>query len=32
MSHDQVTRWLSRSCLDSEQVWVQGKPLIRRAE
>ena len=32
VSHDQVTRWLSSSYLDSEQVWAQAKPLIRRAE
>ena len=32
VSHDQVTRWLSSSYLDSEQVWWQAKPLIRRAE
>ena len=32
VSHDQVTRWLSGSYLDSAQVWAQAKPLIRRAE
>lgn len=32
VSHDQVTRWLSGSYLDSTQVWAQAKPLIRRAE
>ena len=32
VSHDQVTRWLSTSYLDSEQVWAHAKPLIRRAE
>ena len=32
LSHDQVTRWLSSSYLDSTQVWAQAKPLIRRAE
>ena len=32
VSDDQVTGWLSRSYLDSEQVWAQAKPLIRRAE
>ena len=32
VSHDQVTRWLSRSYLDSAQVWARAKPLIRRAE
>ena len=32
VSHDQVTRWLSTSYLDSAQVWAQAKPLIRRAE
>ena len=32
VSHDQVTRWFSRSYLDSAQVWAQAKPLIRRAE
>ena len=32
VSHDQVTRWLSTSYLDSEQVWAQAKLLIRRAE
>jgi len=32
LSHDQVTRWLSTSYLDSTQVWAQAKPLIRRAE
>ena len=32
VSHDQVTRWLRTSYLDSAQVWAQAKPLIRRAE
>jgi len=32
VSHDQLTRWLSTSYLDSEQVWAHAKPLIRRAE
>ena len=32
VSHDQVTRWLSTSYLDSTQVWAQAKPLIRLAE
>ncbi|WP_141764570.1 transposase, partial [Hymenobacter glacialis] len=32
VSHDQVTRWLSSSYLDSEQVWKQAKPVIRAAE
>ena len=32
VSHDQVTRWLSGSYLDSTQVGAQAKPLIRRAE
>lgn len=32
VSHDQVTRWLSGSYLDSEQVWGQANPLIRQAE
>lgn len=32
VSHDQVTRWLSTSYLDSDQVWALAKPLIRRAE
>ena len=32
VSHDQVTRWLSSSYLDSEQVWGQAKPVIRAAE
>ena len=32
VSHDQVTRWLNSSYLDSEQVWAHAKPLIRRAE
>ena len=32
VSPDQVTRWLRTSYLDSEQVWAQAKPLIRRAE
>ena len=32
VSHDQVTRWLSTSYLDSTQVWAQAKPLIRQAE
>ena len=32
VSHDQVTRWLSTSYLDSAQVWGHAKPLIRRAE
>ena len=32
VSHDQVTRWLRTSYLDSEQVWAHAKPLIRRAE
>ena len=32
VSHDQVTRWLSASYFNSEQVWAQAKPLIRRAE
>ena len=31
VSHDQVTRWLSTSYLDSKQVWAHAKPLIRRA-
>ena len=32
VSHDQVTRWLTNSYLDSQQVWAAAKPLIRRAE
>ena len=32
VSHDHVTRWLSTSYLDSEQVWAHARPLIRRAE
>ena len=32
VSHDQVTRWLRTSYLNSAQVWAQAKPLIRRAE
>ena len=32
VSHNQVTRWLSTSYLDSEQVWARAKPLVRRAE
>ena len=32
LSHDQVTRWLSRVDLDSRQVWAHAKPLIRQAE
>ena len=32
VSHDQVTRWLSTSYLDSDQVWALAKPLIHRAE
>ena len=32
LSHDQVTRWLSRVHLDSRQVWGHAKPLIRQAE
>ena len=32
VSHDQVTRWLRSSSLDSEQVWAHAKPLIRWAE
>ena len=32
ISHDQVTRWLSRVYLDSRQVWGHAKPLIRRTE
>jgi len=32
VSHDQVTRWLSTSYLDSAQVWAHAKPLIRQAE
>jgi hypothetical protein len=32
VSHDQVTRWLTHSYLDSRQVWAAAKPLIRRAE
>ncbi len=32
VSHDQVTRWLSTSYLDSAQVWAKAKPLIRQAE
>lgn|GEM_PF-2834740 len=31
VTHDQVTRCLSNAYLDSEQVWAQAKPLIRRA-
>ena len=32
VSHDQVTRWLSTSSLDSTQMWAQAKPLIHQAE
>jgi hypothetical protein len=32
ISHDQVTRFLTRSYLDSKDVWLQSKPLIRQAE
>nr|WP_162550082.1 transposase [Hymenobacter nivis] len=32
VSHDQVTRWLSSSYLDSAQVWAAAKPVIRQAE
>ncbi len=32
VSHDQVTRWLTSSYLDSAQVWARAKPLIRQAE
>jgi len=32
LSHDQITRWLSRTPLGSAEVWRQAKPLIRQAE
>jgi len=32
ISHDQVTRFLSNSYLDSKDLWVQAKPLIRAAQ
>jgi len=32
LSHDHLTRWLSRATLSSVEVWQQAKPLIRQAE
>jgi hypothetical protein len=32
LSHDHITRWLSRAAYGSAQVWRQAKPLIRQAE
>ena len=32
LSHDHITRWLSRTPCGPAQVWRQVKPLIRQAE
>lgn len=32
VSHDQVTRWLGTTYLDSKQLWKAAKPLVRQAE
>jgi hypothetical protein len=32
ISHDQVTRLLTKSYLDSKDLWLKAKPLIRAAE
>src|SRR4028118_2075334 len=32
ISHDQVTRLLTNSYLDSKDLWLKSKPLIRAAE
>ena len=32
LSHDHITRWLSRMPCGPAQVWRQAKPLIRQAE
>jgi hypothetical protein len=32
VSHDQVTRWLASTYLDSKQLWKAAKPLVRQAE
>ncbi|MGI4870603.1 MAG: transposase [Janthinobacterium lividum] len=32
LSHDQVTRWLNATYLDSKELWAHAKPLIRQVE
>ncbi|MGI4875497.1 MAG: IS701 family transposase [Janthinobacterium lividum] len=32
LSHDQITRWLNATYLDSKELWTHAKPLIRQVE
>ena len=32
LSHDYITRWLSRTTYGPADIWRQAKPLIRKAE